>query len=89
MALRQAGRAADAVSTADLALAAASGGDCPALEHGLALAEAARCCLSAGEPAPARRRWCEALSVWDAGQVDSPLLLQRVSGELAALPVPS
>ena len=89
LALRQTGRAADAVASAELALAAASAGDCPALEHGLALAEAARCHLWVGDPAQAQRHWREALSVWEAGQVDGPTLLQPVRDELAALQTPA
>jgi len=89
LALRQSGRAADAVASAELALAAASAGDCPALEHGLALAEAARCHLSAGDPAQAQRHWREALSVWEAGQVDGTTLLQPVRDDLAALQTPA
>ena len=86
MALRATGRPAEAVATAQLALAAAQGGDCPALEHGLALVEAARCHLAAGEPAEATQRWREALSVWEAGQVDGMAARQADAAELAALP---
>ena len=83
MALRQTGRAAEAVSAAHLALAAAAGGDCPAIEHGLALAETARCHVAAGDPEQAERRWCEALAIWEAGQVDGPLP-QSVRSEFEA-----
>jgi tetratricopeptide (TPR) repeat protein len=69
-ALRQSGATAEALATAGRTLAAAAGGDCPALEHGLALVEAARCHRAAGDDAAAAERWREALAVWQAGQVD-------------------
>ncbi len=74
MALRQAGRSAEARDCADRAIAAATAGDCPAIEHGLALVEAARCHAQAGEPAEAARCRSEALAVWEAGQVDGSAL---------------
>ena len=86
MALRGSGRPAEAVATAQRALAAAEGGDCPALEHGLALVEAARCHLAAGTPAEAGRCWRQALSVWEAGQVDGMAERQADADELAAVP---
>ncbi len=86
MALRSTGRSAEALATAERALAAAEGGDSPALEHGLALVETARCHLAAGAPAEAARRWREALSVWEAGQVDGMAERQADVAELAALP---
>jgi hypothetical protein len=88
MALRQTGRAADAIEAAQLALAAAAGGDCPALEHGLALVEAARCHLAAGESVPAELRWREALAVWQAGQVDGMAQGHGLTDELGALQRP-
>lgn len=78
LALRQTGRLSDAVATAERALAAASAGDCPALEHGLALAEAARCHLAAGELPDAEQCRRDALAVWDAGQVDAAEVLRHV-----------
>ena len=86
MALRQSGHAAAAVAAAQLALAAAAAGDCPAIEHGLALAEAARCHLATGETDEAQRQWQQALSVWDAGQVDSSELVRNVPVELRTPP---
>ncbi|MEO7009311.1 MAG: serine/threonine-protein kinase [Caldimonas sp.] len=86
MALRQSGDAAAGVATAQLALTATIAGDCPAIEHGLALAEAARCHLAAGAPDEAERQWRQALSVWNAGQVDTPELLPNVPVEFPTLP---
>ncbi|MEO6277235.1 serine/threonine-protein kinase [Roseateles sp.] len=85
MALRHAGSAANAVAAAEQALEAAAQGGCWALEHGLALAEAARCHLAAGATAEAERLLRAALSVWEAGQVDGIELLQPAQLELKSL----
>jgi len=85
MALRRAGSAANAIAAAEQALEAAAQDGCWALEHGLALAEAARCHLAAEAPAKAERLLCAALSVWEAGQIDGIELLQPVQFELEAL----
>ena len=70
-ALRAAGRAGEAVAMARRAVEAAVAGDCPALEHGLALVEAARCHAAAGEAAEAVACRDQARAVWRAGQVDA------------------
>ena len=72
-------------SAAEAALSIAAEGGCIGLEHGLALAEAARCSLAAGEPANAALQWRAALATWEAGQVDGPEVLQPVHAELALL----
>jgi hypothetical protein len=84
MALRHAGSAAGAVAAAEQALEAAAQGGCCALEHGLALAEAAHCNRAAGAMEAAERQWLAALAVWESGQVDGPALLQSVRLELAS-----
>ena len=81
-ALRHLGRHDDAHSCAQQALAAASSGLCTALDHGLALTEAARCHQCVGEPAQAQQCLHQALAVWRAGQVDGPDLWARVTAEL-------
>jgi hypothetical protein len=86
MALRSSGRASDALEAAQLALAVAAGDDCPALEHGLALVEAARCHLAADQSAPAELRWREALAVWHAGQVEGMAQRQGFVAALAGEP---
>jgi serine/threonine-protein kinase len=72
MALRQSGSTTAACSAAAQALAAVDAA-CLALEHGLALDEAARCSLAADDPSAAQARWREALDVWERGQVDGPV----------------
>ena len=74
IALRQSGRLAEALAAVDRALAAA--GDSPAIEHGLALVEAARCHAEARDPARADACRRDALAVWEAGQVDPAALLR-------------
>ena len=88
-ALRQAGdlaaaqhAAADAVS---VATSPESGNRCGGLEHGLALAEAARCSHAAGDNAQAVLRFREALAVWARTQVDGPEIVGVVRAELAEL----
>jgi len=88
MALRQAGSAALAREAAEQAVAAAEQGGCNSLEHGLALAEAARCHQASGTTAQAAPQLRAALAVWQAGQVDGRALLQAVHAELAALQAP-
>ena len=72
-------------SAAEAALSIAAEGGCIGLEHGLALAEAARCSLAAGDTADAALQLRAALAIWEAGQVDGPELLQPVRAELALL----
>jgi eukaryotic-like serine/threonine-protein kinase len=81
-ALRHLGRHEEAHTCAQQALAAASSGLCTALDHGLALAEAARCHQCLGEPAQAQQCLHQALAVWRAGQVDGPGLWARVQAEV-------
>lgn len=69
MALRQLGQPEAALATAERAVAAAASGDCLALEHGLALAEAACSHLALGGAAAAERCRREAHAIWAAGQV--------------------
>ena len=75
LALRLAGSPESGRSAAEAALSIAAEGDCIGLEHGLALAEAARCSLAAGDPADAARQLRAALADWEAGQVDGPEVL--------------
>ncbi|MEO5882626.1 MAG: serine/threonine-protein kinase [Caldimonas sp.] len=89
IALRGSGRCDEAVQAARLALEAAEGSDCPALEHGLATVEAARCHLAANDPAQAAARWREALTVWEAGQVDGMAERPAVAAGLEALQPPT
>jgi hypothetical protein len=77
--------AGSGTSAAEAALSIAAEGGCVELEHGLALAEAARCSLAAGDPADAALQLRAALTAWEAGQVDGPELLQPVHAEFAAL----
>ncbi|MEO8344298.1 MAG: serine/threonine-protein kinase [Betaproteobacteria bacterium] len=84
-ALRTAGSPDDARAVAENAVAVAAQGGCTALEHGLALAEAAHCLAATGAHAQADLQWRAALSVWDAGQVDGPEVLQPVHAALALL----
>ena len=74
--------AADAVA---VATSPASGGRCTGLEHGLALAEAARCAQAAGDTAQAVLHFRAALDVWARTQVDGPGVVGPVQAELAAL----
>ncbi len=85
LALRCAGSTASACAAAEQALESVAAGGCPALEHGLALAEAARCNLTVGATAQAEQQFRAALAVWETGQVDGPAVLQPVQVELAAL----
>ncbi|MDQ2928430.1 MAG: serine/threonine protein kinase [Pseudomonadota bacterium] len=85
MALRQGGAIGEASVAASDALSAVDA-SCSALEHGLSLAEAARCDVAAGQTEEANRRRRETLSVWQAGQVDGPTLLQGIQTELGAPP---
>ena len=88
MALRRAGSTASACATAEQALESVAASGCSGLEHGLALAEAARCNLAAGATARAEQQFRAALAAWEAGQVDGPALLEPVQVELAALKTP-
>ena len=85
LAFRLAGSPENGRSAAEVALSIAAEGDCIGLEHGLALAEAARCSLALGSPAEAARQLHAALAVWEDGQVDGPELLRPVHAELALL----
>jgi len=89
IALRGSGRGDEAVQAAQIALDAAEGSDCPALEHGLATVEAARCHLAANDTAQAAARWREALAVWEAGQVDGMAERPAVAAGLEALQAPT
>ncbi len=97
LALRLAGSPESGRSAAEVALSIAAEGGCIGLEHGLALAEAARCSLAAGDPAEAARQLRAALAVWEAGQVDGPELLAAgarraraaASGALTPLAAPA
>jgi len=86
LALRELGSAADACAAADQALTAVDA-VCSALEHGLALAEAAHCSLTAGRESSAQAQWREALSVWERGQVDGSELHVPVRARIQVLPV--
>ena len=88
MALRMAGQHARAGEAADRALLATGEAGCSGLEQGLVRAEAARCSLAAGDAAQADRRFRDALTVWQAGQVDAPELQAALHREIAALPLP-
>jgi len=81
MALRRTGRSGEAIATAQRALAAADGGDCPALEHGLVLVEMAHGCAELGDAARAEQCRREALAVWDAGQVDASAMLRNTRSD--------
>ncbi len=81
-ALRQLGRHHDAHTCAQQAVAVAGSGLCTALDHGLALAESARCHQGVGGSAQAQQCLRQALAVWRAGQVDGPALWARVTAEL-------
>ncbi len=70
-ALRRMARAEQARHACALALAAAEGGECPAIEHGLSLLEAARERFAAGDESAAAVHWNEAIAVWKGGQVES------------------
>ena len=85
LAFRLAGSPESGRSAAEAALSIAAEGGCIELEHGLALAEAARCSLALGSTAEAARQLHAALAVWEGGQVDGPELLGPVHAELAPL----
>ena len=85
LALRLTGFPERGRSAADVALSIAAEGGCVGLEHGLALAEAARCSLAAGDTAEAALQLRAALATWEAGQVDGPEVLEPVLAELARL----
>ena len=89
LALRQSGdplaaqlAAADALAVAS---SPASGQQCTGLEHGLALAEAARCGLALGEVEHAAVQFGEALALWARTQVDGPEIVGPVHAELDLL----
>ena len=85
LALRLTGSPESGRSAVEAALSIAAEGGCIGLEHGLALAEAARCSLATGDPADAALQLRAALATWEAGQVDGPEVLQPVHAELALL----
>jgi len=85
LALRLTGSPESGRSAVEAALSIAAEGGCIGLEHGLALAEAARCSLATGDPADAALQFRAALAIWEAGQVDGPEVVQPVYAELALL----
>lgn len=85
LALRVAGSTAAARGAAEQALASIAAHGCPGIEHGLALAEAARCERAAGATARAEALFGAALATWASAQVDGAALLQPVQQELVAL----
>ena len=85
LALRLTGSPKSGRSAVEAALSIAAEGGCIGLEHGLALAEAARCSLATGDPSDAALQWRAALTTWEAGQVDGAEVLQPVHAELALL----
>ncbi len=85
LALRRTGSPESARRAIEAALAIAAEGGCIGLEHGLALAEAARCGQALGDTAEAAVLLQSALATWEAGQVDGAEVLQPVHVELALL----